>query len=116
MWFDDNENILRTITSILTVKNYLENKNIDFVMFEGIGTIADENTNVFTLDKYNKLLSKTYINSILNDKTFFNKYGPMQPFLFSHPLFDPNENDVHPNIEFAKWWADEMYEDIKNKQ
>jgi hypothetical protein len=40
----------------------------------------------------------------------------MQPFNWSHPLYDKNKNDGHPNSEFVKWWVDEMYEHIKNNQ
>jgi hypothetical protein len=114
--FDDRENLLRTIISIITIKNYLKSKGIDFVMFEGISTIGDDLHYVHSHNRYTKLLSKEYRNSLLNEKTFFSKYGPMQPFDRTHPLYDKEKNGGHPNSEFVKWWVDEMYEQIKNNQ
>lgn len=119
MWFDLEENIVRTITSIILIKNYLKSKNIDFIMFEGIGSIKD-NFYPFELNdglqnfEDDRILLKTRIrDEILNDKTFFVKYGPMMPFMFNHDLFDSNENGGHPNTNFVKWWVKEMYEHIK---
>jgi len=114
--FDDRENLLRTIISIVNIKNYLKSKNIDFIMFEGISTIGDDLHYTYSHNRYGTLLSKDYRLNLLNEKTFFNKYGPMQPFNWSHPLYDKNKNDGHPNSEFVKWWVDEMYEHIKNNQ
>lgn len=114
--FDDRENLLRTIISIVTIKNYLKSKNIDYIMFEGISTINDNLYFEYSHNRYKKIISKEYRESLLNEKTFFNKYGPMQPFDWGHPLYDKNKNDGHPNSEFVKWWVDEMYEHIKNNQ
>lgn len=114
--FDDRENLLRTILSIVMIKNYLKSKNIDFIMFEGISTIGDDVTYKHKYDRYVKILSKEYRESLLNENTFFNKYGPMQPFNRTHELYDQNKNGGHPNSEFVKWWVDEMYEYIKNNQ
>jgi hypothetical protein len=117
IWFNDNENMLRTITSMLLVKGYLESKNIDFIMFEGISTIADEIKDInVEYNRYVKLLDKNFRNQMLNEKTFFKKYGPMQPFNRTHPLFDNTKNGGHPNSEFIKWWVEEMYQHIKDNQ
>lgn len=114
-YFDDRENLLRTVTSIVMLKNYLENKNIDYIMFEGISSIGEDVKNTEQL-KHHKLLDKKYRDNILSQPTFFSKYGPMQPFDRSHPLFDVIKNQGHPNSEFVMWWVDEMYEHIKNNQ
>ena len=117
IWFNDNENVLRTTTAILLIKGYLESKNIDFIMFEGISTINDEiNTNNVEYNRYAKLLNLNFRRQLLNEKTFFNKYGPMQPFNRTHPLYDNTKNGGHPNSEFVKWWVDEMYGHIKENQ
>jgi hypothetical protein len=39
IWWEDNENVIRAINFMLMAKSYLISKNIDFVMFEGIGSI-----------------------------------------------------------------------------
>jgi hypothetical protein len=117
IWFNDNENVLRTTTAILLIKGYLESKNIDFIMFEGISTINDEIKNInIDYNRYAKLLDLNFRRDLLNEKTFFKKYGPMQPFNRTHPLFDETKNGGHPNSEFVKWWANEMYEHIKDNQ
>ena len=117
LWFDYEENILRTIQSMILVKNYLENKNIDFVMFEGLGSILD----MFYPNKqkiYNHndltLLSDEFKLSILNDKCNFSKLGDMRSLMKNHPLYE-NINDGHPNPKFLEWWCLEMYNDIKQK-
>ena len=116
IWFDDKENLLKTIFSILLIKGYLESKNIDFIMFEGISTIGEQLNFDFNERKFKTFLNQSYRENLLKDKTFFNKYGPMQPFDRTHPLFDEIENGGHPNTEFVKWWVDEMYEHIKENQ
>jgi hypothetical protein len=113
IYFDDYENYIRNLMTILMVKNYLENNNIDYIMFEGISSINEYNEFKNDNINYNSFFNKNLIDSILNNKSFFNKYGPIQPFDFTHPLFDPKENDLHPSMEFIKWWAQEMYEHIK---
>jgi len=121
IWFNDGENLLRTTIAMLLIKGYLESKNIDFIMFEGISTISDDlklgkirmST---TYHRYGELLEKNFRSKILTDKTFFTKYGPMQPFNRTHPLYDKIINAGHPNSEFIKWWVDEMYEHIKDNQ
>jgi len=121
IWFDIEENIVRTITTMILLKNYLNSKNIDFIMFEGIGSVKD-NFYPFELNdspknfEDDRIYLETRIrDEILNDNTFFTKYGPMMPFMFNHDLFDPNENGGHPNMKFVKWWVKEMYEHIKTK-
>jgi hypothetical protein len=86
-------------------------------MFEGISTINDEiDTKNVEYNRYAKLLDINFRRNLLNEKTFFKKYGPMQPFNRTHPLFDETKNGGHPNSEFVKWWANEMYEHIKDNQ
>ena len=121
IWFDDKENLIRTTISMLLIRGYLESKNIDYIMFEGISTISDnltvnkpKNANVYY--GFDKLIDKNFSSQVLDDKTFFNKYGPMQPFNRTHPLYDVDINLGHPNSEFVKWWADEMYNHIKDNQ
>ena len=36
------------------------------------------------------------------------------PFMFNHELFN-DDNGRHPNIEFVKWWVNEMYDYLKEK-
>ena len=115
MWFDLEENTIRTIQSIILLKNYLSSKNIDFIMFEGIGSITDQfypYTFKFPITNFedDRVLLKDKIReNILSDKTFFTKYGPLMSTMLSHELFNNDENDGHPNIEFVKWWVDEIY-------
>lgn len=119
IWFDLEENTIRTIQSIILLKNYLLSKNIDFIMYEGIGSITDQfypYNNDFPIVNFedDRILLKNNIReNIILDKTFFTKYGPMMPFMLAHPLFDYDENDGHPSMEFIKWWIKEMYEYIK---
>ena len=119
--FVNRENLIRTTISMLLIRGYLESKNIDYIMFEGISTISDnltvnkpKNANVYY--GFDKLIDKNFSSQVLEDKTFFNKYGPMQPFNRTHPLYDVDINLGHPNSEFVKWWADEMYNHIKDNQ
>lgn len=116
IWWQDDENVIRTINCMLLAKSYFLSKNIDFVMFEGIGSIIDYNskTLIDNKDDINDrvLLRKTYRENLLSDKHNFTKYGPMMPFMFDHPLFN-EDNGAHPNLEFVKWWSQEMYNHLK---
>ena len=117
LWFDYKENILRTIKSMIIVKNYLENKNIDYVMFEGLGSILDMfYPNKEQISSHNDLtlLSDEFKLSILNDRSFFNKLGDMRNHMKTHSLYE-DINDGHPNPKFLAWWCLEMYYDIKQK-
>ena len=117
LWFDYAENILRTIQSMITLKNYLENRNIDYVMFEGLGSILDMfYPNKEQISGHNDLtlLSDEFKLSILNDQSFFKKFGDMRNHMKSHPLYE-DINDGHPNPKFLEWWCLEMYNDIKQK-
>lgn len=117
LWFDYQENILRTIQSMILTKNYLDNKNIDYVMFEGLGSILDMfYPNKEDISSHNDLvlLSDVFKLSILNDKCFFNKLGDMRTLMKTHPLYE-DINDGHPNPKFLEWWCLEMYNDIKEK-
>ena len=118
IWWEDNENVLRTINAMLLAKSYLSSKNIDFIMFEGIGSILDydfDTSSNFDLDNNDMvLLHKSYRENLLSDEHFFKKSEPMMPFMFTHELFN-NDNGRHPNIEFVKWWSNEMYQYLKEK-
>lgn len=115
-FFDPMENIIRAINSMVLAKAYLESKNIDFVQYEGIGSILDE---CYPFPKpANKsqdlnLIKDPYKLKLLKHPTFFTKYGSMMRFMFEHELFvnDPDTNkDFHPNPAFAEWWAGQIYE------
>jgi len=119
IWFDLEENLIRTITSMILLKNYLNSKNIDFIMFEGIGSITDQfypYTFKFPITNFEDdrvLLKDNIRENILSDKTFFTKYGPLMSTMLNHELFNNEENDGHPNMKFVKWWVNEIYEFIK---
>ena len=113
IWFDVNENILRTINSIVLIKSYLNQKNIDFIMFEGIHSIMDyphyNNINDFNTSLSVYLLNDSYKQSLLDDVTFFNTLGDWFTSMQSHPLHNTDENETHPSMGVVLWWVDEMY-------
>ena len=118
-FFEPMENIVRAINSMVLAKAYLESKNIDFVQYEGIGSILDEchplpKDTVDSLDI--QLIKDPYKLKLLSDPTFFTKYGSMMRFMFNHELFvdDPAKKDAHPNPAFAEWWAGEIYAYLKS--
>jgi hypothetical protein len=126
MWFNLAENTLRTIISMLNIKSYLKNKNIDFIMFEGINSIKKINKpfypqnyqtdiNHYGSTKQNdfSLLNDEIKMSILNDKTFFSELGDWMGAMYNHPKFDTTLNDGHPHQEIVDWWVDCLYEHIK---
>jgi hypothetical protein len=112
IWWDYQENILRTIHYMILVKNYLIAKNIDFVMFEGIGSIMDflpdyeegKNSIMSSLRLFNPNVRK----NILNDSTFFSDLGDMFGAMNKHKDFDSNENGGHPTYPICEWWADNL--------
>lgn len=117
IWFDTIENLLRTINSIILAKSYLESKNIDYVMFEGLLSILDKDLD-FEVNKNNielTLINKEYRQSLLKNNTFFTEYGDMISNMRNHPLYDSVPNDGHPNLEFVKWWVQEMYDYMLNQ-
>jgi hypothetical protein len=117
IWFNTNENILRTINSIVLIKSYLNSKNIDFIMFEGIHSIMDYSHVLpnFKIPLEASLLSDTYKQSLLNDDTFFNTLGDWFTAMESHPLNNTDKNGSHPSMGVVKWWVDEMYKYINEK-
>lgn len=114
IFFDDFENYLRTLTSVIMIKNYLENKGVDYIIFEGMTAISDYKDLRKNLPQHMKnYVSDELVGDIVNSPTFFKKYGPMQPFCRTHELYDVNKNGGHPNSDFIKWWVDEMIEHIR---
>ncbi len=118
IWFDDSENALRTIQTIILAKSYLLSKNIDFIIFEGIGNLLDTEHKI--VSSYNgdidegPLVRNDYKTKLLDDDHIYKKYPNMMPFMFNHELFN-DDNGRHPNIEFVKWWVNEMYDYLKEK-
>jgi hypothetical protein len=112
IWWDYQENIMRTIHYMILVKNYLISKNIDFVMFEGIGSIMDYlpefGTDELHIKPCLQLFSPKIRKGILNDDTFFSKLGDMFSVMNIRKDFDYNENGGHPTLPICEWWADEM--------
>lgn len=110
IWWDYQENIMRTIHYMILVKNYLISKNIDFVMFEGIGSIMDYLPNYKSIDirPSLQLFDSAVRKNILNDETFFSDLGDMHGSMNKREDFDHNENDGHPTNQICEWWADEL--------
>ena len=120
IWFSLPENTLRTVQAMIGAKHYLENKGIDFIMFEGINSIKTVKIDDYKYDKSQigdtGLLSKKIRNEILEDITFFNTLGDWNTAMNKHPEFDPKINDGHPHMEIINWWVNEMYEYIKQNE
>ena len=110
MWFDNQENILRTIHSIILLKNYLKSKNIDFIMFEGLGSILDEYypSSNYNINDESILLKDEFKLKLFEDIEFFKKYGDMRTYMRKSDLVTDSEFG-HPPPKYAKWWADEIY-------
>jgi hypothetical protein len=112
IWWDYQENILRTTHYMILVKNYLISKNIDFVMFEGIGSIMDYlpdyEKDVNSIKPSLQLFDSNVRKSILNDDTFFSDLGNMFVAMNNHKDFDSNENNGHPTYPICEWWADNL--------
>ena len=114
-FFDPMENIIRSINNMVLAKSYLDSKGIDFIQYEGIGSILDEcyplQKNLHPSDDIH-LIKDDYKLKLLEHPSFFTKHGSMMQFMFKHPLFvdDPVRKDSHPNPDFAKWWAGEIYD------
>lgn len=113
IWWSHQENILRTIHCMILLKNYFISKKIDFVMFEGLGSIMDYDpefvTNLDTnwnpfLVLYNNDIRK----KILEDVTFFTELGTFDSAMRKHEGFDGNENDNHPTPVVCDWWGEEL--------
>jgi hypothetical protein len=85
-------------------------------MFEGIGSLLDVYLDPYTASPFSQdvLLSKPFIESLLNDTHFFSLHGDMQTCMDQSSLFDPVKNQGHPNLEFVDWWCDEMYSYLKD--
>lgn len=117
LYFDIQENVLRTVLAMMHVKSYLEYKNIDFIQFEGINSILD-------IEGYDQnhepgpwtpllLTSNKMKYSILQDKTFFSRLGDLNSAMQKHPKYDATINDGHPHTDVLEYWADHLYDHIK---
>ena len=127
MWFNLAENTLRTIIAMISVKSYLKNKNIDFIMFEGINSIKNINKSFYPenhqtdINHYSPsegndftLLRDEIRMSILNDDTFYSEQSDWMSAMYNHPNFDTTINDGHPHQEIVEWWVGKIYQHIKN--
>jgi len=127
MWFNLSENLLRTIIAMISIKSYLKNKNIDFIMFEGINSIKTINKSFYPenyktdINHYGSsqgndfsLLRDEIRISLLNDDTFYSELGDWMNAMYEHPNFDTKLNDGHPHQEIVDWWVGNIYQHIKN--
>lgn len=125
IWYDRRENILCTLQYMFLLQGYLKGKNIDYVMFEGLGSILDNYYPSTEIEEFLKisgggfhgdltLLVDKIKMKVFDDPAFFKKYGDMKNFMKTHPLFDSKANGDHPNIEFCDWWTTEMYDYLKS--
>lgn len=116
IWFNRKENLIRNVHFIILITSYLKSKGIDFIMFEGIGSLLDVYLDPYTASPFSQdvLLSKPFIESLLKDTHFFSLHGDMQTCMDQSSLFDPVKNQGHPNLEFVDWWCDEMYFYLKD--
>lgn len=107
VFFNETEMVWRTVSSMIQITSYLREKNIDFVMYEGINSIMD-------FDNENKYLpvSDKIKQKILNQPEMFSKYGDMHSHMKTHKLFNL-DNEGHPNKEYIEWWCKEMYSYMK---
>jgi len=110
MFFNIDDMVWRTVNAMISTISYLRENNIDFIMFQGINSILDFNNS----DNKNFPLSNDIKENILNQPEFFNKYGDMHTHMRNHELFN-QDNEGHPNSKYIKWWANEMYNYILEK-
>jgi len=113
IWWDYQENILRTIHCMILLKNYLISKKIDFIMFEGLGSIMDYDSEFMTelIKNWNPFLvlyNNDIRKRILEDVTFFSDLGTMDSAMRKRDDFDNDENGGHPTPPICEWWADEL--------
>ena len=116
-----NMNLRRfeTLTSIILIANYLENKGFKFFIFEGMNSILDDfdDTNLLESDSYyhfSPFLHTDYIKSLYNSSWFFNQLNlPMNKHMVTHPLYNQEENDNHPNSAYAEWYSKQLYKWLK---
>lgn len=108
MFFRMEEMIWRTINSMLFTISYLRDNDIDFIMFQGINSILDFDTD----DSTTFPISRERKENILNQPEFFNEYVDMHTHMFGHHLFN-QDNQGHPNSKYIQWWSSEMYNYIK---
>lgn len=108
IWFEQKENIFKTVKNMVLVKNYLENKGIDYVMFEGIGSVMDgEIIDPGEMRDYS-LGSYFYIEDLFKDPQLFTDLGDMEKCMKKNKLYDLTKNGGHPNKEFVEWWCEEL--------
>lgn len=104
VFFNETEMVWRTMLSMISVTSYLRERNIDFIMFEGINSIKD-----FSNQNPDLPVSDEIKERILNQPEIFKKYGDMHNHMRTHELFNQN-NGGHPNSEYIQWWVSEMYD------
>lgn len=110
IFFSTDDVVWRTVNSMISIVSYLRQNNIDFIMFEGINSIMDYDTN----DNLNFPISTDFKKNLLDSDEFFTKYGDMHNHMKTHELFNL-DNGGHPNSDYIKWWTSEMYEYILSK-
>lgn len=104
VFFNENDMVWRTILSIISVVSYLREKGIDFIIFEGIGSIMDLDTS-----NYNFPIDTQSKNNLFEYPEFFNRYIDLDNHMKTHELFN-QDNGGHPNSEYIQWWSSEMYD------
>ena len=110
IFFNIDDLIWRTVSSMLGLMSYLRQNNIDFIMFEGINSLLDFDNS----KNKNFPISDNIKREILNSEEFFIKYGDMHSHMRTHELFN-QDNGGHPNSDYIEWWSNEMYNYILEK-
>jgi|LakMenE01Jun11ns_1017448.scaffolds.fasta_scaffold9749971_2 hypothetical protein len=116
LWFDNREMVIRTIHSMIMAQNYLKSKNIDYIMFEGIGSIMDIDFNENDIKVKNlSLLKNENKVKLYNDISFFNELGDMKSYMQKHPDYSNDLNSGHPTTFIQELWGNHLYNYILNK-
>lgn len=110
IFFNIDDLIWRTVSSMISLISYLRQNNIDFIMFEGINSILDFDNS----KNKNFPISDDIKKEILNSIEFFSKYRDMHSHMRSHELFN-NDNQGHPNSDYIEWWSSQIYDYILKK-
>lgn len=111
----------QTISNILLISNYLQNKGYNFFIFEGMNSIKDIQPIKNNEDECHEFyyltpfLFEDFVDKILNSEYFFNELNlPMNVHMLDHPLYNGEENDNHPNPAYAEWYAKQIYNWLQN--
>lgn len=114
IWWDERHLLIRALNTMVLAQRYLESLGVDFLLFEGIGSLLDlvQEEDPFSHTREYNSITRQRVIALLQGPHYFSRHGDMLTCMRDHPLFDEKINAGHPNPAFLEWWCEEIWQTL----